>query len=328
MRTPGASRLRELCRSCTTRGLKCASHNAGTVGAWGFVMHRAYIRPLCLTALSLGLAAATIACGGDDGDPNPGAGGDGSGGDDATTSGTGAGGDGGAPTTGAGAGGVGGTTSSSGTGGDPGPTVYEEIDGLVAVEAEHFETNDDLGTPRAWYLTEPGNEPMIEPDPDPGHADSASGSACLEGLPDTRVTHDDPIQEGESIYNNVGTGPTLTYKVHFNNPGTYYVWVRAYSTGSEDNGVHVGIDGTWPDSGHKIQFCSGKNQWTWSSAQRDSAGPCGAPNTITIDVPTAGEHTIAFTMREDGFEFDKWIMTDDVTFEPQDAGPDEVVLGR
>lgn len=202
--------------------------------------------------------------------------------------------------------------------------VFEEVDGLVAFEAEHFTANDDQGRPRAWYLTAEGTIPDVTPDPDPPHHESASGGAYLEGLPDTRVTHDDPLVNGESFYNNGGEGPLLTYRVVFNTTGRYYVHGRAYSTGGEDNGIHVGIDGTWPDSGRRLQWCSGKNQWTWSSAQRDSGGTaCGVEHTIWIDVETAGEHTIQFSMREDGHETDKMILTTDASYVPEGAGPAE-----
>ena len=53
----------------------------------------------------------------------------------------------------------------------PGPLVFEEKDGIVAIEAEHF------------------------------------------------------------------------YEVHFNTPGTYGLWARAFSTTSEDNGLQFGING-------------------------------------------------------------------------------------
>lgn len=208
--------------------------------------------------------------------------------------------------------------------GGPGEWVFEEVGGLVAFEAEHFVTNDDQGTPRAWYLTAAGMVPGVTPDPDEPHHDSASGGVYLEGLPDTRVTHDDPLRNGESFFNNGGEGPMLTYRVVFTTPGRYYVHARAYSTGTEDNGVHVGIDGAWPDSGRRIQWCSGKNRWTWSSAQRDSGGSaCGTEHTIWIEVPTAGEHEIHFSMREDGFELDKLILTTDDSYDPDGAGPDE-----
>jgi len=208
--------------------------------------------------------------------------------------------------------------------GPPMAWVFEEVGGLVAFEAEHFTTNDDQGTPRAWYLTAAGMIPGVTPDPDEPHHDSASGGVYLEGLPDTRVTHDDPIRNGESFFNNGGEGPMLTYRVVFTTPGRYYVHARAYSTGTEDNGVHVGIDGDWPDTGRRIQWCSGKNRWTWSSAQRDSGGSaCGVEHTIWIEVPTAGEHEIHFSMREDGFELDKLILTTDDAYEPDGAGPAE-----
>lgn len=270
------------------------------------------------------VALVLVACGDDDSDgvtPTGGMGGSAGG-----SAGTGTGGSDG----GSGAVGAGTTTSTGGGGGEvggggSGPVVYHEVDGLVAVEAEHFDTTDDQGTPRAWYLTTTSIDPGVTPDPDEPHADSASGSACVEGLPDTRVTDADPLQSGVNFFGNPGDGPTLSYRVHFDNPGTYYVWVRAYSTGPEDNGIHAGIDGTWPASGERVQFCTGKNQWTWSSAQRDSGGTaCGVPNTITLDVPDAGEHVISFSMREDGFEMDKWIMTDDGGFVPDGAGPPEV----
>jgi len=50
---------------------------------------------------------------------------------------------------------------------------------------------------------------------------------------------------------------------------------------------------------------SGKNQWFWSNAQRDSGGQvCGVPRSIYVEVAAPGEHTISVSMREDGFEFD------------------------
>ena len=114
----------------------------------------------------------------------------------------------------------------------------------------------------------------------------------------------------------------LTYLVHINTPGRYYVWVRAYSTGSEDNGLHVGLDGTWPASGQRLQWCEGKRSWRWESKQRTQKVHCGEPHKIYLDIETPGLHTIAFSMREDGFEFDKWLMTTDRDMpRPDDTGP-------
>jgi hypothetical protein len=201
-------------------------------------------------------------------------------------------------------------------------SIFEEKNGVLAVEAEHFSEQTDTEV-RKWYVTTPTQSSEISPDPDPNHAASASGKAYLEILPDTRTTHDDKLIQEENFTNQPGKMAVLSYTVYFNTPGKYFVWVRAYSTGSEDNGLHVGLDGNWPASGQRMQWCEGKNAWTWESKQRTEAEHCGEPEKIFLEVTTPGEHTIHFSMREDGLEFDKWMMT--LAYEkPEGAGIDEL----
>lgn len=203
--------------------------------------------------------------------------------------------------------------------------VFEEKDGLVAVEAEHFfkQSADDI---RAFYLTRKGVTPEVMPDGDKPHVGGASGGAYLEILPDTRRTHGDKLIRGENFCPEPGKMAVLHYKVKINTPGKYYVWVRAHSTGSEDNGLHVGFNGEWPSSGQRLQWCQGKQMWRWESKQRTEAQHCGEAHKIFLEFPEAGEYEIHFSMREDGFEFDKWLMTLDREFaRPDDVGPDSVV---
>ncbi len=137
----------------------------------------------------------------------------------------------------------------------------------------------------------------------------ASGGAHIEVLPDTRRTHDDKLVVGENFSNKPGEMAVVSYRVRVPEPGRYYVWVRAYSTGTEDNGIHVGIDGQWPASGARMQWCEGKNTWRWESRQRTEANHCGEPGKIWLDIPTAGDHIVSFSMREDGFRMDKFLLT-------------------
>ena len=188
-----------------------------------------------------------------------------------------------------------------------GEVVATEKNGEVVVEAESFQrqSRDEV---RRWYRI--GEEsPEIQPDSDPSHAQSASGGVYIEVLPDTRSTHDHKLIKGENFINEPGKMAVIEYDVEFSTPGRYYVWVSAYSTGPEDNGIHVGLDGKWPESGQRMQWCKGKNAWTWGSAQRTEAVHCGEPGKIWIDVPSAGVHTVMFSMREDGFEMDRWSLT-------------------
>lgn len=180
----------------------------------------------------------------------------------------------------------------------------------IAVEAEDFvrQSKDDI---RQWRKTSATEQPEGLADPDPSHHEGASGGVYLELLPDTRVTHGDKLVNGVSFSNKPGVLGVLDYTVSFPEAGRYYVWVRAHSTGSEDNGIHVGLNGEWPESGLRMQWCEGKKQWWWESKQRTAKKHCGVPHQIYLDVPSAGEHTVSFSMREDGFEFDKFLLTTD-----------------
>jgi len=173
----------------------------------------------------------------------------------------------------------------------------------IQVEAENYFSKDGR-----WHLTSASVNPGISPDPDGSHHSSASGQAYLEILSDTRVTHGDPLINGQNFWSTGGSGPAIDYIVNIPETGRYTVWVKAYSTGTEDNGVHVGLNSSNPASGERIQWCNGKNQWTWSSAQRTSSNHCGTPRTIYLDIGNAGANTIRFTAREDGFEIDQFML--------------------
>ncbi len=188
--------------------------------------------------------------------------------------------------------------------------VLREVNGVVAVEAEHYfkQTATDK---RAWYLTTAAHQFKASNDADPAHVAGASGGAYLEILPDTRHNHGHRLIRGENFSPEPGLLGVLHYRVHFDNPGRYYVWVRAHSTGSEDNGIHVGLNGQWPESGQRMQWCQGKRTWRWEAKQRTEENHCGEPHKIYLDIPSRGEHVVQFSMREDGFEFDKFFLTQD-----------------
>ncbi|WP_273276368.1 DUF5060 domain-containing protein [Maribacter polysiphoniae] len=190
---------------------------------------------------------------------------------------------------------------------------FEENNGYLEVEAESFHYKSNNGTKRDWILqSQESSDSEIK-----HHLETSSKGAYIEALPDTRVTHDDPLVHGVNFFPIAGIGGIVSYKVKINTPGKYYVWVSAYSSGSEDNGVHVGVDGTWPESGARMQWCENKNQWTWSSAQRVSDNHCGIPKTIFLNFDSPGDYIISFSMREDGFEMDRWILTTDSSITPE-----------
>ena len=186
----------------------------------------------------------------------------------------------------------------------------------IRVEAENFSASSG-----GWTLTDSQNIPNILPDPDPPHHISASGFANLELLPDRRVTHDDENIGGVTFWGDSGSGPRLEYTLDIPEPGRYLVWVKSFSTGTEDNGIHVGLNGNAIPSGDRIQWCGGKNNWTWSSAQRVDENHCGVPKTIFLDIDNAGNNNIVFYAREDGFEIDQFLLLKDTTNGAIDCEP-------
>jgi len=186
-------------------------------------------------------------------------------------------------------------------------SIPAERDGYVTVEAENFHSQE-LTDVRQWVLIDENYIDTIQPDGDTAHYATASGKAYLEILPDTRRTHDDTLKQGKNFSNQPSKMGVLHYQVKFNTPGKYYVWVRAYSTGTEDNGLHVGLNGKWVESGQRMQWCEDKHTWAWASKQRTETDHCGVEKQIFLVIDKPGIHTISFSMREDGFEFDKWAM--------------------
>jgi hypothetical protein len=203
--------------------------------------------------------------------------------------------------------------------------VFMENNGLVSVEAEYFNRQSKSNI-RQWYFNAKNISNKISADKDKSHHKNASNNTYLEILPDTRFTHSDRLIKGENFSDKAGELGVLHYKVRINNPGRYYVWVRAFSTGSEDNGLHVGLNGKWPENGQRMQWCKGKNKWTWESKQRTKKEHCGVPRQIFLDIDKKGLHDIQFSMREDGFEFDKFILTKDINYKPKNEGEKVTVL--
>lgn len=186
------------------------------------------------------------------------------------------------------------------------PAPFQEHNGFVQVEAEAFHRQSS-SVERSWLISD---EDSKHPSADLDSLEhlTASAGTFVELLPDTRVTHDDPLIHGINFSGSPGLS-VLEYDIEFETTGRYYVWVRAFSTGTEDNGIHVGIDDQWPLSGQRMQWCEGKNEWTWASKQRTEANHCGEPELIYLDIDRQGLHTIKFSMREDGFAFDQFVLT-------------------
>ncbi len=153
--------------------------------------------------------------------------------------------------------------------------VFKETDGAISIEAEHYIGIVDQGG-HAWQ---------------PASTTGASGDGAMQALPSISVNRSTDY---------VGNSPRMDYLAEFAQAGTYYVWVRGMGETNNDDSVHVGLNGAAVSTADKIAdfFPS----WTWSQSTMD--GPVA-----TIDVPSAGVHTVNVWMREDAFIIDKIVLT-------------------
>ena len=179
------------------------------------------------------------------------------------------------------------TVTDSGTGSG----AFLESGGLVVMEAEHAHRNIARSSKR-WD----------EVSTIAGY----SGEGAMVALPDNGQL----INTGYST-----TSPELAFEVRFGEGGTYYVWVRMYSTNDLDNSLHAGLDGAESASGHAMEETT-YGAWTWSKNRKYSASDA------SLTTPS-GVHTVSLWMREDEVAVDKVLLTTDANYTPSGAGPAE-----
>jgi len=132
-----------------------------------------------------------------------------------------------------------------------------------------------------------------------------SGGEAMRALPEWN---------GMTRLNYIGNTAELTYEVNFVTTGAHYVWVRAYSTSSTDDGVaHVGIDDT--QGADQMINTGDDDEWVWVTDDG------------TINVTSTGVHTISLWMYEDGSRIDKIVLTTNPSYTPTGTGPSESSQG-
>ena len=149
----------------------------------------------------------------------------------------------------------------------------QDSSGVVVIEAENNQGSVNKGAHR-WQLVARGK---------------ARGGKAMQALPDIGTVNE---------INSVSKSPRLDYRVNFNRAGVHTVQVRGLAKQnavSSSNSVNVGLDGKAVDSADKI--ASFRTTFNWTGRTRDGV-------LATIDVPSAGVHTVNVWMREDGFTFD------------------------
>ena len=168
-----------------------------------------------------------------------------------------------------------------------GALLPQTDDGLIVFEAESYDFNtDDLWVENFSRGTPSGGVSMVLPN-------GAGGNE---------------------------TSSQLQYDVEFTYTGVHIVWYRASGDSGNDDSSWFWMDDARPANrvdGNQASMTgfSGKSDFVWVSDPQDGASP------YTIEIDELGLYTIALARREDGSFFDKFVITDDFDFDPNDYGP-------
>jgi hypothetical protein len=182
---------------------------------------------------------------------------------------------------------------------------FVEDNGLLCIEAESFSEMK----PSTFRKYEHVHEWRFRDD-----REGFSGSGFMQVLPDERP--EDKNGPGSPRDN---SGSELSYPVRITSEGTYYVYVRGMSMGGESNGIHVGVDGELAGMEAGASNMSGfrpHDQWCWENRRKEGYAE---PATLVL---TRGDHTLNVWNRDDGFRFDKIVLTLSEA-RPEGTGPEE-----
>jgi len=162
-----------------------------------------------------------------------------------------------------------------------------QFDGEVTIEAEEYSRcsfGEGESIAHQWIIVEDIN---------------SSQGAYLAAMPDERVH----MKEER--------GPGLHYDIYFPSSGTYYVWIsmRGNSYGNDTVGLNWNFNETDGNMSVIASFAwNSYGQWEWE--------PQTSQVPLNISVSGGDLATLSVWMREDGVEFDRLIITNDVSFDP------------
>lgn len=160
---------------------------------------------------------------------------------------------------------------------------WQEIDGQIVVEGEGYHSIDTDGAGFTWR----------------------TAPFCPEAVGDRALW----LPEQGLPYNNQPTNPntpSVTYRVHSENGGTYSFWLRRYGANSDSQSVYVYVNGqrqgTFSDRDNQTE-----RLWQWVEIDPVQLDP--------------GTNLITFYWRQCGYYVDRFVLTTDGSWEPEGAGP-------
>jgi len=112
----------------------------------------------------------------------------------------------------------------------------------------------------------------------------------------------------------------VTFSVDLANDGNYMIWGRVLAPDLYRDSFFVSIDGG-PEDVYDVANDIWSDSWQWTRV--NGRADAGTPLTVNprIFELSAGSHEIVFRAREPDTKLDRLIITNDLSFVPDDAGP-------
>jgi hypothetical protein len=173
---------------------------------------------------------------------------------------------------------------------------------LLVLEAENYSMNTPAAG-QAWTFTT--SPPYLLPS---GANTNFSGTGSMVVLPNAGIAFS--YNPGDHPVNN----PELDYLVYFPTAGNYTVWIRGSGdsdAAGQNDSINLGLDGA-------IAY---RMNGVWTQAAGYAWGAAPTPGGATFTVPTPGIHVLNIWMREDGFAFDKLVLSSNPNYNPTGTGP-------
>ncbi|GEM_PF-1513694 len=213
--------------------------------------------------------------------------------------------------------------------------VYQEVDGQVVIEAEHFDTRTKAAAGGRYWHIAPDEDGLLNPNDFTPVYTEARGGKYMHALPD--------IQGSDYIHNTVATvdaDPHLDFRIRIATPGTYRLFLRWAAIDSRANSIYAqilelrdGVGGAQADW-YRYEIPDAWVTGTFSGYWRAD----GEPEIVTADSVTTGDpvwtiaapgfYTIRITYREDGCALDALALrlSSLPAIDPYEVGPAESSL--
>ncbi|MBA3714945.1 MAG: hypothetical protein H0W76_21200 [Pyrinomonadaceae bacterium] len=125
---------------------------------------------------------------------------------------------------------------------------------------------------------------------------------------------------GAYIASNIRTAGSATFNIDLATDGNYVIWSRVLAPSNENDSFYVSVDGG-PEDVYDVAYNTWSDSWQWTRVNGRADEQIPLTLNPRIFELSAGAHQIVFRARDPDTKLDRLIITNDLSFVPDDSGP-------